>query len=59
MFANFKDGVPLGLLDQFLPTQYTKVRNGELANDPKVLVMDRVCNCIDEYLFGTQQQKLG
>ena len=59
LFANFKDGVPLGLLDQFLPIQYTKVRNGELANDPKVLVMDRVCNCIDEYLFGTQQQKLG
>ena len=59
LFENFKDGVPLGLLDQFMPIQYTKVRNGELVNDPKVLVMDRVCNCIDEYLFGTQQQKLG
>ena len=51
--------MPLGLLDQFMPIQYTKVRNGSLANDPKILVMDRVCNCIDEYLFGTQQQKLG
>ncbi len=59
LFENFKDGVPLGLLDQFLPIQYTKVRNGELANDPKTLVLDRVCNCIDEYLYGTQQQKLG
>ena len=59
LFANFKDGVPLGLLDQFMPIQYTKVRNGELANNPKVLVMDRVCNCIDEYLFATQQQNLG
>ena len=58
LFENFKDGVPLGLLDQFLPIQYTKVRNGELANDPKTLVLDRVCNCIDEYLYGTQQQKL-
>ena len=59
LFENFKDGVPLGLLDQFMPIQYTKVRNGELKNDPKILVMDRVCNCIDEYLYGTQQQKLG
>ena len=59
LLANFKGGVPLGLLDQFMPIQYTKVRNGSLANDPKVLVMDRVCNCIDEYLFGTQQQKIG
>lgn len=58
LFDNFKDGVPLGLLDQFMPIQYTKVRNGELPNDPKTLVLDRVCNCIDEYLYGTQQQKL-
>ena len=59
LFANFADGVPMGLVSQFLPIQYTKVRNGELANDPKELVMDRVCNCIDEYLYGTMQYKLG
>ena len=59
LFDNFKEGVPLGLLDQFMPIQYTKVRMGMLKNDPKTLVMDRVCNCIDEYLYGTQQEKIG
>lgn len=59
LFDNFKEGVPLGLLDQFMPIQYTKVRTGMLKNDPKTLVMDRVCNCIDEYLYGTQQEKIG
>jgi D-tagatose-1,6-bisphosphate aldolase subunit GatZ/KbaZ len=59
LFDNFKDGVPLGLLSQFMPIQYTKVREGQLKNDPKALVMDRVMNCIDEYLYGSQQQMLG
>lgn len=59
LFDNFKDGVPLGLLSQFMPIQYTKVREGQLKNDPKELVMDRVMNCIDEYLYGSQQQMLG
>ena len=59
LFANFKDGIPMGLMSQFLPIQYTKVRNGQLKNDPKEVVMDRVGNCIDEYLYGSMQYKLG
>ena len=59
LFDNFKDGVPMGLISQFLPIQYTKVRTGKLKNDPRELVMDRVCNCIDEYLYGSMQYKLG
>ena len=59
LFQNFKDGVPLGLLDQFMPIQYTKVRIGSLKNAPKELIMDRITNCIDEYLYGTRQEKLG
>ena len=59
LFENFKDGVPLGVLSQFAPIQYTKVRTGLLKNDPKEIVMDRVGNCIDEYLYGSMQYKLG
>ena len=59
LFANFKDGVPLNLLSQFMPIQYTKVREGVLANEPKALVFDRVANTVDEYLYGTRQEKLG
>ena len=58
LFNNFAGGVPLNLLSQFMPIQYTKVREGKLANDPKVLVMDRVANTVDEYLFGTHQQEI-
>ncbi|MCR5106785.1 MAG: class II D-tagatose-bisphosphate aldolase, non-catalytic subunit [Lachnospiraceae bacterium] len=59
LFENFKDGVPLNLLSQFMPIQYTKVREGILKNDPKELVFDRVAYTIDEYLYATDQNKLG
>ena len=58
LFANFENGVPLNLLSQFMPIQYTKVREGSLENRPEMLVMDRVANTIDEYLYGTRQQEL-
>ena len=59
LFENFKDGVPLNLLSQFMPVQYTKVREGLIKNTPEELVFDRVANTIDEYLYGTRQDKLG
>ena len=50
--------VPLNLMSQFMPIQYTKVREGLLVNDPEALVKDRVVNTIDEYLYATHQEKL-
>lgn len=58
MIENFKDGVPLNLLSQFMPIQYTKVREGRLENKPEALIIDRVCNTIDEYLYATHQSEL-
>ena len=58
LFENFAGGVPLNLLSQFMPIQYTKVREGILKNDPRLLVFDRVANNIDEYLFATRQGQL-
>jgi D-tagatose-1,6-bisphosphate aldolase subunit GatZ/KbaZ len=46
--------IPLTLISQYLPIQYTKIRNGLLNNDPESLVKDRVVNCIDKYLYGTK-----
>jgi D-tagatose-1,6-bisphosphate aldolase subunit GatZ/KbaZ len=46
--------IPLTLISQYLPIQYTKIRNGFLNNNPESLVKDRVVNCIDEYLSGTK-----
>lgn len=53
-----KLGVPLHLLSQFMPIQYTKVREGLLENEPVALVEDRIINTIDEYLYATHQRKL-
>lgn len=60
LMANLKSlpEVPLNLMSQFMPIQYTKVREGVLANDPEALVKDRVVNTIDEYLYATHQEKL-
>ena len=58
MLDNLKDGCHLNLLSQFMPIQYTKVREGSLKNDPKELVLDRVGNTIDEYLYATHQKEL-
>lgn len=51
-------GIPLNLLSQFMPVQYTKVREGVLENDPVALVEDRITNTIDEYLYATHQKEL-
>lgn len=59
MIANLrKYGVSLAVLSQFMPIQYTKVREGVLENDPEVLIKDRIKNTIDEYLFASHQEKL-
>lgn len=58
LFNNFKDGVPLGVLSQFMPLEYTKVREGKLHNDPLSLVKDRVIYTVDEYLFASHQSEI-
>lgn len=59
MFSNLeKEGINLAALSQFMPIQYTKVREGVLENKPEELVKDRVKNTIDEYLFASHQDEL-
>lgn len=44
--------IPLALLSQYMPIQYTKIRRGILRKDPESLIRDRITNCIDEYAYG-------
>ncbi len=44
--------VPLALLSQYWPRQYEKVRNGELKNHPRELVLARVMDVLDDYAFA-------
>ena len=43
-------GIPLSLLDQYLPVQYARARSGLLPVRAADLLIDRVGDCIDDYL---------
>ncbi len=58
LLANLKDGVPLNILSQYMPIQYTKVREKQLKNEPLALLKDWVSCTVDEYLYATNQQEL-
>ncbi|MBQ6559398.1 MAG: class II D-tagatose-bisphosphate aldolase, non-catalytic subunit, partial [Erysipelotrichaceae bacterium] len=58
LLDNLKDGAPLNLLSQFMPIQYARVRDGSLKNDPKELILNRIGDAIDDYLYATRQREL-
>lgn len=59
MIQNLRtNSIPLNLLTQYMPIQYTRVREGLLENDPEALIVDRICDSIDEYLYATHQSEL-
>ena len=58
LLDNLKDGAPLNLLSQFMPIQYARVRDGSLKNDPKELILNRIGDTIDDYLYATNQREL-
>lgn len=58
LLNNLKDGAPLNLLSQFMPIEYTLVRENKLNNDPLSLIKSRIKYTISEYLFATNQEKL-
>ena len=45
-------GVPLSVLEQYMPIQYTHVREGKLGMDAEALLKDRVKDYLDDYLFA-------
>lgn len=45
--------IPASLISQYMPMQYTAMRSGKITSDPEALLLDRICNCIDEYLYAT------
>ena len=45
--------IPLCVLSQYLPTQYFRVRNGEIRNEALDIVLDRIGDRVDCYLAAT------
>lgn len=45
--------IPMGMLHQFMPRQYRKVRDGLIGPDARSLLKDSVASIIDDYSFAT------
>ena len=48
--------IPMALLSQYMPIQYARVHAGKLTANAADLLIDRVGDCIDDYLYATIQQ---
>lgn len=48
-----KDEIPLGVISQYLPNTYMKIRKKELSRDPKSWVIDAVKEALDPYVKAT------
>lgn len=54
LLDNLSEGkIPLALISQYMPLQYASVREGKIINTPEMLILDRIGNCIDDYLYAT------
>lgn len=42
LFANLSNDMPLALISQYLPEAYIALRRGEIANDPKAFVINKI-----------------
>lgn len=45
-------GIPMALLSQYLPVQYARAHGGRLPLRAADILIDRVGDCIDEYLYA-------
>lgn len=45
-------GIPMALISQYMPVQYARVHAGILPPKAEDLLMDRVGDCIDDYLYA-------
>lgn len=54
LFANLEGTtIPLPMLSQYLPIQYRRVRAGQLANQPRALVIDHVRDVLRDYAYAS------
>lgn len=51
--------IPLALLSQYMPVQYARVQSGRLSLNAADLLIDRIGDCVDDYLYAVICQKEG
>ena len=53
LLSNLKDiSIPIGMLKQYMPLQYAKVRDGKLKMDPKELVKSNIVTIVEDYNYA-------
>ena len=52
LVSNLGKPIPLPLLSQFMPIQYMRVRDGTLNNNVDDLILDRIGDCTDDYIYA-------
>jgi len=52
---NLYKPVPLPILSQFMPIQYARVRDGIIENKVDELILDRIGDCIDDYIYAIKE----
>lgn len=57
LISNLSDvDIPLSLLSQYMPIQAKQVRCGLTENHPRALIIARIMDVIDEYVYATQMR---
>ena len=54
LVSNLDGPIALPLLSQFMPMQYARVRDGALENNVDDLIIDRIGDCIDDYIYAIE-----
>lgn len=49
--------IPLTLIEQFMPIQCKRIRNGIIKNEPEALLKDVINNYIDDYIYAVKPDK--
>jgi len=55
LIANLEEvRIPLSIIHQYMPQQYTRIRDGFLRNTPRELIKDCIINLVDDYNYATK-----
>jgi D-tagatose-1,6-bisphosphate aldolase subunit GatZ/KbaZ len=49
--------IPFSLISQFLPNQFIKVKEGQIKNHPQDLILGKITDVLQEYLFACDPQQ--
>ena len=56
LFENLRNvDIPMGMLMQYMPFQYIRVRDGKVSKDPRELVKDSVVMIVEDYNYAVKR----